>query len=251
MKHSEPISEIVQTRPDNLTVFRKGFRAGIPICMGYFAVAFAMGITARNAGMNALQSGVMSLTMLASAGEFAAISLISSHAGILEIITTTLIVNLRYFLMGCALSQKVDEKTSIAHRLLLSYCITDELFGISTAVEGKLNPFYTYGATGISAFGWTAGTVLGVLMGNILPHWLVNALSVALYGMFLAVIIPASKKNHFIGILVILSMLCSLAFSLIPVLRDISSGFRVIILTLLIAGTAAWIRPVRDENSAG
>ena len=226
----------------------RGFRSGIPISMGYFAVAFALGITARSAGMSALQSGVMSACMLASAGEYAAVTLIASGAGALEMIFTTIVVNLRYFLMGCALSQKLRENTPLIHRFLLSYCITDELFGISVAQEGKLNPFFTYGATFISAIGWTSGTVLGVLMGNILPHTVVDALSVALYGMFLAVIIPASRKDRFIAGVVIVSMAASLLFTVTPVLSRISSGFRVILLTLLIAGAAAFIRPVSAEE---
>ena len=233
---------------DNRTWLLRGLRAGIPISLGYFAVAFALGITARNAGISAFQSGVMSLGMLASAGEYAAVTLIASCAGALEMIFTTIVVNLRYFLMGCALSHKIPENASPIHRFGLSYCITDELFAISVAQEGYLNPFYTYGAAFISAIGWTAGTVLGVMMGNILPHMLVDALSVALYGMFLAIIIPASKKDRFIAGVVIVSMAASLIFSVAPVLKQISSGFKVILLTLLIAGIAAWIRPVEDEN---
>ena len=138
--------------------------------------------------------------------------------------------------------------TKIWHRFMLAYCVTDELFGVSVSVDGYLDPRYTYGAALISAIGWTAGTVLGVLIGNILPPSLVNALSVALYGMFLAVIIPASRKSLAIAVIVALSMAASLLFSKAPVLRDISSGFRVIILTLLIAGGAAFIRPVEDET---
>ena len=172
--------------------FLRGLRVGIPICLGYFAVAIALGITARSAGMNAVQSGIMSATMLASAGEFAAVTMISTSAGIIEMITTTIIVNLRYLLMSSALSQKLSDKTPFWHRFLLAYCVTDEIFGVSIAEEGTLNPVYTYGVTIISAIGWTSGTVLGVLIGNILPARLINALSVALYGMFLAVIIPAT-----------------------------------------------------------
>ncbi len=228
----------------NRNAFLRGFRSGIPICFGYFAVAVALGITARNVGLSALQSGVMSVTMLASAGEYAAVTLIGAGAGVLEMIFTTIVVNLRYFLMGCALSQKLREDIPLWHRFTLSYCITDELFGISAAEEGFLNPFFTYGAAGISALGWTAGTVLGVLIGNVLPHNIVDALSVALYGMFLAVIIPASKKDRFIAVIVLCSMGASFLFSAAPVLKQISSGFRVIILTLLIAGIAAVVHPV-------
>ena len=229
--------------------FLKGIRTGIPICLGYFAVAFALGITARSIGMSAVQSGVMSAGMLASAGEFAAVTLIASHAGIFEMVSTTIIVNLRYFLMGAALSQKAGENTSILHRLALSYCITDEIFGVSIAQE-KLIPAYVYGTTVISAAGWVSGTMLGVTMGNIMPENLVDALSVALYGMFLAVIIPASRKSRFIALLVAVSMTASALFSVIPVLSGISAGFKVIILTIVIAGAAAFIRPV-DEKEGG
>ena len=226
----------------------RGFRSGIPISMGYFAVAFALGITARSVGMSAFQSGVMSLGMLASAGEYAAVTLIGAGAGALEMIFTTIVVNLRYFLMGCALSQKLRENTPVIHRFLLSYCITDELFGICASQEGYLNPWYAYGAAPVAAAGWVSGTVLGVLIGNILPHTAVNALSVALYGMFLAVIIPASRKSRFIAGLVAVSMAASLLFDKITFLSGISSGFRVILLTLLIAGIAARIRPIDPES---
>lgn len=231
--------------------FLRGLKTGIPIALGYFAVAFALGITARGAGMSALQSGAMSLGMLASAGEFAAVTLIASGAGVLEMITTTVVVNLRYFLMGAALSQKVEERTPLIHRFALSYCITDEIFGVCMAQEGYLVPVFVYGTTAVSAAGWTAGTVLGVLLGNILPHMLVNALSVALYGMFLAVIIPASKNNRFVAGVVAVSMSLSAAFAYAPVLSGISTGFRVIILTLLIAGGAALLRPVSDQGPDG
>lgn len=226
--------------------FARGLRDGIPICMGYFAVSFALGITARGIGMTALQAGLMSFGMVASAGEFAAIVLIQSAAGILEMITTCIVVNLRYFLMSCSLSQKLSPDLPFIHRFFLPYCITDEIFGLSSAVEGYLNPFYSYGMTVVSVAGWTTGTVLGVLMGNIMPAWAVNALSVSLYGMFLAIIIPPSRKDRFIAGLVVISMAASGLFSVLPVLKEISGGFKVIILTLLIAGAAALIHPV-DE----
>lgn len=227
--------------------FARGLRDGIPICMGYFAVSFALGITARGIGMNALQAGLMSLGMVASAGEFAAIVLIESAAGVFEMISTCIVVNLRYFLMSCSLSQKLSPDLPFIHRFLLPYCITDEIFGLSSAVPGYLDPRYSYGMTVISVAGWTTGTVLGVLMGNIMPPWAVNALNVSLYGMFLAIIIPPARKDRFIAGLVLISMTASGLFAVLPLLRSISGGFRVIILTLLIAGTAAFIHPV-DEN---
>lgn len=228
--------------------FVRGMRDGIPICLGYFAVSFALGIAGRGVGMNAVQAFVMSLTMVASAGQFAAITLIGAGAGIIEMITTTVVVNLRYLLMSCSLTQKLSPETKLLHRLALSYCMTDEIFGLSISVDGFLRPVYTYGITVISVSGWCLGTVLGVVAGNILPALVTNALGVAMYGMFLAIIIPPAKENHFLGALVAVSMAASGLFSILPYLRTISSGFRVIILTILIAGIAAVIHPMEESG---
>ncbi|MDO4620369.1 MAG: AzlC family ABC transporter permease [Lachnospiraceae bacterium] len=232
----------------NTSWFLRGLRHGIPICAGYFAVSFALGITARNAGMSAIQSFIMSLTMLASSGEFAAVTMISAGAGFIELITTSLIINLRYFLMGCSLTQKLRPNENPIHRFLVAYCVTDEIFGLSVTTEGYLCPFYTYGITIISAAGWVIGTFLGNVVGSILPEFVTNGLSVAMYGMFLAVIIPPSRKSRFIGILVVLSMAASWCFSVLPGLSSISSGFRIIILTIIIAGIAAVIKPVEADS---
>ena len=228
----------------------RGLRDGFPICMGYFAVAFALGIEARRVGLHAFQAFLMSTGMVASAGEFAALMLIASHAGVIEMITTCLIVNLRYFLMSCSLSQKLRPSIPTIHRFGVAYCITDEIFGLSSAVPGWLEPFYSYAITFISVIGWSGGTVMGVLVGNILPAAAVNALSVSLYGMFLAIIIPPARHDRFIGGLVAVSMAASWIFSVLPRLGDISSGFKVIILTILLAGLAAWLRPVGDAPEA-
>ena len=228
--------------------FVRGMRDGIPICLGYFAVSFALGIAGRGVGMNAVQAFVMSLTMVASAGQFAAITLIGAGAGIIEMITTTVVVNLRYLLMSCSLTQKLSPETKLLHRLALSYCMTDEIFGLSISVDGFLRPVYTYGITVISVSGWCLGTVLGVVAGNILPALVTNALGVAMYGMFLAIIIPPAKENHFLGALVAVSMAASGLFSVLPYLKAISSGFRVIILTILIAGIAAVIHPIEEPG---
>ena len=228
--------------------FLLGLRNGIPICLGYFAVSFALGIAARNGGLNAFHAFLMSLLMVASAGEFAAVTLIMAGAGAFEMIITTLIVNLRYFLMSCSLTQKLKPGTPLIHRFFLAQGITDEIFGLSVSVEGWLDPLYTYGMLIISASGWCAGTVLGVIMGNILPGWVTNGLSVAMYGMFLAIIIPPARKSVFIGALVAASMAASGLFTVLPVISRISSGFRIIILTVLIAGTAALIHPVDGQE---
>ncbi len=236
---------------ENLEAFKRGLPHGIPIGLGYFAVAFALGITARDIGMSPVQAFVMSAGMMASAGEYAALDLLSSGAGFFEIVMTCIIVNLRYFLMGAALTQKLPSKRRWRTVFALPYCITDEIFGVSSMVEGKLNPFFTYGVDLLSVIGWSTGIVVGMTAGNILPAWAVNALSVALFGMFLSVIIPPAKKDRFIGVLIVIAMACSLVFTEAPVLSRISSGFRIIILTIVIAGIAALIRPVDGEPSDG
>ena len=232
----------------NIKTFKKGLRDGIPIAMGYLAVAFTIGIAAGNINMNALQGFLMSFGMLASAGEYAAVLLIGSAAGVLEMIATTFVINLRYFLMSCSLSQKLSPKEPMWKRMLLAWFVTDELFGISSACEGRLDPVYTYGAAIVSVTGWCLGTVLGIVAGDILPVRLASAMSVALYGMFLAIIIPPARKSIFMAALVTVSMASSFIFSEVPVLSDISEGFRIIILTVVIAGTAAFIRPAGEDG---
>ena len=235
--------------------FLKGMRDGVPIAMGYFAVSFTLGIAARKAGMTAFQSGLMSAAMLASAGQYAGINAIATGAGALEIIVTELVVNLRYLLMSSALSQKVRRDKPFYHRLLMAYAVTDEIFGISAAVEGKLHPSYMYGAVSVAAPGWIMGTVLGVLLGMILPARVMSALNVALYGMFLACVIPPSRKNRIVAGVVVISMAASWAFTKLPVVKEISSGFQIIILTIAVASAAAVLFPVREdsegENTAG
>ena len=228
--------------------FSAGIKDGIPICLGYIAVSFTFGIMAGNAGLSVWESVLISATNLTSAGQFAGLSLIASASSYVEMAVTQLIINLRYCLMSCALSQKFDSKVPFFHLFLVAYGVTDEIFGVSVSKSGKLSPFYSYGAISISAFGWIFGTLLGTVSGNILPVRIVSALSVALYGMFIAIIIPPSRDNKVVAGIVIISMLMSLIFTKAPVLCNISSGFRIIILTLLIAGAAAVLFPVTDEE---
>lgn len=229
---------------ENTSCFLRGLKAGIPIGMGYFAVSFTLGITARNAGLTPLQAMVMSMALHASAGQFAAIHVIASSAGFLEMAFTSLIVNLRYLLLSSSLSQKISPNMKGIHRFFMAFYVTDEIFGVSAAQDGYVNPFFVYGAALVAAPSWEIGTLLGASIGNILPSSLANAMNVALYGMFLAIIIPPSKKDRFIAGLVILSMGASFFFSLVPGIREISDGFRIILLTILIAGAAAILRPV-------
>lgn len=234
------------------TALYEGARDGLPIGLGYLAVSFSLGIAARNAGMNAFQGFLASLLCNASAGEYAAFTTIATDAAYLELALVTLIANARYLLMSCSLSQKFAPGTPFIHRLLVGYDVTDELFGIAIAQPGKLNPYYMYGAILVAAPCWACGTALGVIAGNLLPARVVSALSVALYGMFLAIIIPPSRKDKAVAVVVILGFLTSFAATYLPVLSSLSGGTRTILLTILLSAGAAILRPVKmeDENDA-
>lgn len=234
----------------NKQAFRNGIRDGMPIATGYFAVAFTLGIAARNAGFNAIQTFISSMTNLASAGQYAGYVVVASGASYLQMAVMILVANARYMLMSSALSQKFDSTTRFIHRLLVGYGVTDEIFGICVAVPGKLNPLYAYGALLVAAPGWSLGSALGVMMGNILPANVVSALSVGLYGMFIAIIIPPARNNRLIRALVIISMVASGIFEFTPVISRIPAGMRVIILTIVIASVAAIFYPVKDDPYA-
>lgn len=229
-------------------VFFTGMRDGVPIGLGYFAVAFALGITARNAGISAAQGFVMSALNNASAGEYAGIAAIKANAPYLELALLMLITNARYLLMSCALSQRVAPELSIWHRMLIGFDITDELFGIGIAHPAPLEPFYMYGAYCVAIPGWAGGTAIGIIAGNLLPAMVVNALSAAIFGMFIAVIVPPARKNKTILVLVLASFATSFIFSIIPAIAGLSESLRIIILTLIIAVAAAIIRPINDEE---
>lgn len=228
---------------------REGFRDGIPIGLGYLAVSFSLGVVAKDAGLNAVQGFVASLLNMASAGEKAGFIVIHDDAPYITMVLMTLIANARYLLMSCALSQKFSPKTPLYHRFLIGLDVTDELFGITIARPGPLEPFYAYGAYFIAALCWASGTALGVIAGEILPLRAVSALSVALFGMFLAVIIPPARTNKIVAALVLLSFTASFAASRLPVISSLSDGTRTIILTVVIAVAAAILFPVAEEEN--
>lgn len=233
---------------NNIIHWKNGVKDGVPICLGYIAVSFTFGIVAKNAGLTPFQAVLMSATNFTSAGQFAALGLIGASATYLEMAVTQLIINLRYCLMSCSLSQKLDSKAAFSHRFLVAFGISDEVFGVSVCTYGRLSPFYTYGLMSISMPGWALGTFLGVVSGSILPERIISALSIALYGMFIAVIIPPAKGNKLLSGIILLSMLMSLLFTKISVFSHISSGFKIIILTILIAGIAAVLYPIKEDS---
>ena len=234
----------------NTTAFKDGMKDGIPIGLGYLAVSFSLGIMAKKAGLTPFQGLLASFLCNASAGEYAGFSIIAASATYIEMALAIFIANARYLLMSCALVQRFSPKTSIFHRLIMAFDITDEVFAISIARPGFLNPYYTYGAMTTTMPLWAMGTALGVLAGNMLPLRLVSAFSVALYGMFLAVIIPPARKDKIIAGIIVVCFTLSFLSCYIPFVKDMSDGTKTIVLTVLISTIAAIIFPHKEERSA-
>ncbi|MBQ9206912.1 MAG: AzlC family ABC transporter permease [Treponema sp.] len=232
---------------NNKSAFLNGLAAGIPIGLGYFAVSFSLGIVARKAGLNPVQGFIASFFNLASAGEYALFTAIEQVVTYIEVALITLVVNARYMLMSCALSQKFSPEIPFYHRFFVGFGITDEIFGVSIAQKGGWSPFYNYGAMAVAVPLWSIGTSLGIIAGNLLPALVVNALSVALYGMFLAIIIPPAKKNMTIAAAVAISFVLSWLFSVAPFIKTLSSGNRTIILTVAISAVLAYLKPIEEE----
>ena len=228
--------------------FLNGCKMGIPIGLGYFAVAFSLGISAKNAGLTALQAGFASLLLNASAGEYALFTLIASGAGYLEVAIMELVANARYLLMSCALSQKLSPETKLPQRLMIGIAVTDEMFGASIARPEKVSHWYYFGMMAVAMPCWSLGTAMGVAVGSILPALAVSALSVSLYGMFLAVIVPEARKNFIVLGVVLVSFAASFLSTVIPFIKDIPNGTMIIILTVVISALAALLFPIKDEE---
>lgn len=234
---------------ENKACFQHGMRDGSPIALGYFAVAFTLGIAAKKAGLSAIQALVASALNNASAGEYAGFALIAAGSTYLETAIMTLVVNARYLLMSCALSQKLRPDTPLRHRMTIAYDVTDEIFGICIAQPGYLNPWYAYGAIVVALPGWAFGTFLGVIMGNVLPTRVVSALSVGLYGMFLAIIIPPARKNRVIAGVVAIGFAASFLVNRLSLFDKLSTGIKTIALTVALALVAAVLFPTDTVNA--
>lgn len=228
-----------------------GLRDGIPIAMGYFAVAFSLGIIAAKAGLAPAEGFFSSFFTRASAGEYGTYTLVAVQAAYAEVVAMCLVVNLRYMLMSAALSQKIAPGTSWLHRLLMACCVTDEVFGISVAHPGYTPPAYTYAAALISSLFWASGCAVGIMAGSLLPQPMVTALSMSLYGMFLAIIIPPVHEDRNVLWALIASFVLSGLCAVAPVTGEWSSGMRTVALTIIISAVAAWIKPINvDDDGA-
>ena len=226
--------------------FGTGLRDGIPICLGYLSVSFGIGIMAIRGGMTVFESVMLSLTNLTSAGQAAGIEVIAAAGSLAEIALTQFVINIRYALMGLSLSQKLSPDFKTPQRLIASYGITDEVFGVCSAREKEVTPSYMYGMILIATFGWVLGTFLGAYAGEVLPVSVTNALGIMLYGMFIAIIVPAAKKDHKILVVILIAVGCSLFLRyFIPAM---TGGFVVIISSVIAACIGAALFPVDDEE---
>lgn len=233
---------------NNISSFKRGLADGIPIGLGYLAVSFSLGIAARGAGLTAFQGLLASFLCSASAGEYAGFTVIAANGAYIEIVLATLVANIRYLLMGCAESQRLHPRTPLIHRMMMAFHLTDELFCIAIARPGYLNPYYSFGAALTAAPPWAIGTMLGIIAGNLLPQRIVSAFSVALFGMFLASIIPEARKSKIIAGIIAVSFLFSFIAATAPYISTLTEGTRTIILTVVISSIAAVLFPKKDNE---
>ncbi len=232
-----------------MTDFKKGLRDGIPIALGYISVSFTFGLQAIGSGLNWWEAVLISFTNLTSAGQFAGLNIMINGGGFwIEMACTQFIINLRYALMSLSLSQKTDKSVRGIHRWLTGFGITDEIFAVSMGNEKNVSNKYLYGIILLPLFGWIFGTFIGAFAGEVLPEVVRSSLGVAIYGMFLAIIIPPSKKNSAILKVVLISMILSCIFKWVPFVNSISSGFSIIICTVIAAAAGAIFFPIKEEN---
>ena len=227
---------------------KKGLRDGIPIALGYFAVSFAFGILAVDSGCTVLEAVLISFTNLTSAGQFAGLTVIAQAGTLLEMAVTQLVINSRYMLMSIAMSQKVDADFHGIWRWLLGYGITDEIFAAAIQTDGTIKRSYFGSLIILPVIGWTAGTFLGAFLGNILPVMLTNALGVALYGMFIAVVVPKAREDFHVLFAVLIAVAISVALKYIPVFSFISGGFGIIICAVAASTVGALVFPVKEDE---
>ena len=227
-----------------------GLNKGLPIALGYLSVSFGFGITAVGMGIPSVGAILISLTNLTSAGQLAGIGIIAACGTIIEMILTQLVINLRYSLMGLALTQKLDDSFTTPHRMITSFAITDEVFAVAAAERGLIGRRFMYGLITLPPIGWTLGTVLGVYANQILPPGLCAALGLALYSMFVAIIIPPARKDKGVLAAVVVASVMSCAMYYVPLLSRISTGFRIIICAVVASGLMAVLKPkaVEDEE---
>ena len=232
-----------------MTELRKGLKDGIPIALGYISVSFTFGLQSVHSGLSWWESVMISLTNLTSAGQFAGLDILVRGGGFwIEMACAQLIINLRYALMSLSLSQKADKSVRGIHRWLIGFGITDEIFAVAMGNRKDISNKYLYGLIFLPIVGWTSGTLLGALAGQVLPMVIRDSLCIAIYGMFLAIIIPPAKRDSAILKVIVISVLLSCAFKWLPLLNQVSSGFVIIICTVVASLIGAVFFPVKEEE---
>lgn len=228
--------------------FVKGIRDGLPICFGYLSVAFAFGIFAVANGMSVIESVLMSMTNVTSAGQLAAVPIIATGGTLIELAVSQLVINLRYALMSVSLSQKLGCSVRLIDRFLISFVNTDEVFAVASSQDGTVGRKYLYGLILTPFLGWSAGTLLGAAAGHWLPEIVISALGIAIYGMFIAIVLPKAKGHRPTACCVLIAIVLSCAFTYIPVLKEIPNGFTVIICAVIAAAVMAIAAPIGEEE---
>lgn len=233
--------------------FFKGAKDGIPIALGYLAVSFGFGLMAIQMGLDPVSTILISMTNLTSAGQVAGVGIIAAMGTLAEMALTQFVINLRYALMSISLSQKLEPGFKLLDRFIVSFGITDEIFAVASSKPVKITARYMYGLILIPFLGWTGGTVLGAVCGAILPDIFKNALGIAIYGMFLAIIIPPSRTSKGILLATLSAIVIRCLLTYVPLFSSISAGFAIIICGILASGLAAIFFPVQDmsEESSG
>lgn len=226
----------------------RGMKDAIPICAGYLAVGFTFGMAAVSAGVTIGGATLISFTNLTSAGQFAGLTVIAAGAPYFEMALTQLIINLRYALMALSLSQKLDRSISRIERCVIAFGITDEAFALVSTQEGKVGKYYIYGVMSVCIASWTCGTFFGAAASSALPPAVSSALGIAIYGMFLAIIIPPARKERSIAVVILIAVILSSALYWLPGLKEISPGFTIVICTVLAASAGALLYPVEGEE---
>lgn len=231
--------------------FLLGFRHGLPIALGYLSVSFAFGIFALTQGLSVWETLLISMTNLTSAGQLAGVPIIVSGGSFAEIAMTQLVINLRYSLMSISLSQKLDSNVKLYDRILIAFSNTDEIFAVASSRPDFLQSKYMYGLAVLPYLGWTIGTLLGALAGDLLPENVTSALGITIYGMFIAIVVPAAKAEKSTAACVLLSIALSCTFRYLPILNRVSGGFVIIICAVIASAVLAIFRPLPAQNERG
>jgi 4-azaleucine resistance transporter AzlC len=241
----------IDSKSDNaykhqLDDFEYGLRQGIPIALGYVPVSFTFGLIAVSGGIPVWVAILISLTNLTSAGQFAGTNLIISGEPLLEITLTTFVINIRYLLMSLSLSQRIAPETSLAKKCIMSFGITDETFAVASLERRDISFAYMLGLIFCPYWGWALGTAMGATVSSVLPAEIQNSMGIALYAMFIALIVPSSKKSKATMIIALVAIAISSLFTWAPYLKQVSSGWSIVIATIATCFIGAVLFPRED-----